>query len=263
MFCEEHVPGFSSCFRGALLLRKSGKVEEVEVWENPVFGRIMVIDGQVQLSDRDEALYHQFLVHPPMCVSKGTERVLIVGGGDGGAAREALKYHSEVTIVDIEPAVPEVSTMFFPRLAEGLRGSRLVIMDAYEFLKGEGSYDVVIADTTDPVGPAERLSTEDFFVMVSKSLSPGGIYAGQLGSPILDAGRIRKTLAELERVFQNVVVYSVPVPVYPSGTWSMFLASDSPIRVRRPPVGAPLLPDDLASFLRIGDELVRRILSVF
>ena len=263
VFCEEHVFGFSSCFRGFLLFRARGETEEVEVWENPVFGRIMVIDGQVQLSERDELLYHEFLVHPPMMLSRSVDRVLIVGGGDGGAAREALRYGSEVTVVDIEPMVPKVSRMFFPSLSSGLEGTNLVIKDAFEFLKEGGEFDVVIADTTDPVGPAKRLSTEDFFSMVKERLGSGGVYAGQLGSPILDARRIKDTITLLEEVFEHVLVYPVPVPVYPSGTWSIFVAMDEPPRVKRTPPHARVLPGSLMDYLEMGNELVRRLLSVF
>ena len=263
VFCEEHVYGFSSCFRGSLLFRARGKTEEVEVWENPVFGRIMVIDGQVQLSEKDELLYHEFLVHPPMVLSRSVDRVLIVGGGDGGAAREALRYGSEVTVVDIEPLVPKVSRMFFPNLSRGLEDTNLVIMDAFEFLKEGEEFDVVIADTTDPVGPAERLSTKDFFSMVKEKLGKGGVYAGQLGSPILDAKRVRETITLLEGVFEHVLVYPVPVPVYPSGTWSMFVAMDEPPRVRRAPPHARVLPSSILDYLELGNKLVRRLLSVF
>jgi spermidine synthase len=216
-----------------LLHQETSEFQKIQVLETDAFGRLLLLDGLVMLTDRDEFVYHEMITHPSLCLMEEPERVLVIGGGDGGTVREALRYASvrEVDLVEIDGRVIDVCREFFPVVASALDDSRLTIhvADGAEFVRNAPAdhYDLVTVDSTDPVGFAEALFGEDFYRECHRLLKPSGILAAQTESPfdrsfresISDAHRM------LGRIFPQVHMYLAHIPTYPTGTWSFTMGS--------------------------------------
>lgn len=206
--------------------------QRIEVFENPLFGRVMRIDGCFMTSERDEFFYHEPMVHLP-AVSHGNVRsALIVGGGDGGAAEELLKYPSvqRVVLAELDGAVIETARRFLPEIHRGaFDDPRLEIRlgDARALIEaGESRFDQIILDLTDPFGPATELYTVEFYAACRRILHPGGVLSLHLGSPIHRADTMARIHASLAANFNVVRPYLQYVPLY--GTlWCMASASDT------------------------------------
>jgi len=204
--------------------------QTIEVLQSQAYGKIMLIDGAVQFTEADEFSYHEMLAHVPINVKKHVDNVLIIGGGDGGAAREVLKYPSikNVDLCDIDKTVTDLSKRYFPNLACAFKDSRLHVFheDGFAFLDSKtNEYDIIIVDSTDPVGFAEGLFKKGFFHKVSNSLKQDGIMTSQLESMFYDPDIISKTLRNIRSVFKSVNYYYTVVPTYPSGTIGFSFAS--------------------------------------
>jgi spermidine synthase len=186
----------------------------------------------VQITEKDEFVYHEMITRVPYyMLGEKPKNALIIGGGDGGAAGELLKLGLErITNVEIDSQVVEVSKKFFPRLASSFADKRvnLIIGDGADFLKNtDEKFDIIIVDSTDPVGPAEILFQETFYRTVKAALSPRGIVVTQSGSPFYQPEGLKLAWNGLHKVFKNVSVYTAFIPTYPSGFWSFTLASES------------------------------------
>ena len=193
------------------------------------WGRALILDGVFQLSEGDEHYYHEMLVHPPLAVLPGINNVLIIGGGDGGTAREVLRHpETNVTMVEIDPEVVEVCKEYLPKMGDWDNPRLEVrIEDGVEFVKrAESQYDVIIVDGTDPVGPGEILFTKEFYEHCQRALVPGGVLTTQSGSPYLQRDEFERTVRTLKSVFKKVWPYFGSVPVYGCGPWSWTWASD-------------------------------------
>ena len=206
----------------------SGRSEHqtVEVFDTAAFGKALAIDGLMMTSVRDEANYHELLVQPAMCTSPKIENVLIIGGGDGGSAREVLR-HPEVkkcTLVEIDGLVVEVSKKYLPEIGKAWEDPRLEVRieDGIRYVNeaSDGAFDVVLLDGSDPVGPAEGLFGEEFYHQVERILAPSGIFALQSESPLLFEKVFFQLQAALRKVFKEVHPYFRSVPIYGTGTWS-------------------------------------------
>lgn len=219
------------------LVDQKSPFQHIEVYETRDFGRMLVLDGKVQCTERDEAPYHEMLAHVPMLTHPAPKEVLVVGGGDGGTVREALKHPGveRVTLVEIDEQVIEVSRRWLPGLAQGLSDSRLRILtqDAAEAIRTQSPQDVILVDSSDPEGPSEVLFTPRFFQSLKNALKPDGVIALQAGSPFFYPRQIADARGQLEKIFRYVRPYLLPVLTYPGGTWCMIAASDShdPLRV--------------------------------
>ncbi|MGB4209199.1 MAG: polyamine aminopropyltransferase, partial [Thermovirgaceae bacterium] len=161
------------------------------VVETDQYGRLMALDGAIQVTEKDEFTYHEMLAHVVLTAHPSPRRVLIVGGGDGGSAREAVKHPTveEVVLVDIDQEVINASKQFFPSLSAGLEDPKATVltMDALEYVRGKKSeFDVVIVDSTDPVDFAEGLFREPFYRDVHRALNEEGLVAAQTESPFTD-----------------------------------------------------------------------------
>lgn len=204
--------------------------QKIDVFETRAYGRLMMIDGVVQFTDADEFSYHEMLSHVPINVKQSVKDVLIIGGGDGGVAREVLKYPSikNVDLCDIDKKVTDLSKKFFPKIACAFKDPRLNVYheDGFGFLDSKkNEYDIIIVDSTDPVGFAESLFKKGFFHKVYNSLKEDGIMTSQLESMFYDPEIIAKTLGYIRSVFPIVHYYYTMVPTYPSGTIGFSFAS--------------------------------------
>jgi len=238
-FTDHHTENLTLSFRvKAFLWSETSRYQRIEVMETYEYGRILVLDGLIQLTERDEFIYHEMLVHPAMMTHPHPESVLIVGGGDGGAAREVLKHPTVRRVVqaELDERVVEVSKRFFPELASSFADPRheLVIADGYEFMESTGErFDIVIVDSTDPVGEARKLFTRDFYLRVEAVLADGGIAVAQAETPFLYPEITRELHGVFRSVFKHVRPYLSFAPTYQSGMWGFLEGSDSPLEVDR------------------------------
>lgn len=206
------------------------------------WGNVMVLDGAIQLTDRDEFVYHEMMAHVPLMAHPNPQHVLIIGGGDGGVLREVLK-HPEVVrcdLVDIDGAVIEQSKVFFPQVAQGFFDSRANAMvgDGAAYVKDkESAYDVIIVDSSDPEGPASVLFGEEFYTNVKRCLKPNGIVCSQGESAWLHLGLIENmtTFLREKMAFASVKYGMIYIPTYPCGSIGCLMAAkDAATDVTRP-----------------------------
>lgn len=206
--------------------------QKIEVYETTRWGRLLVLDGAVMLTQRDNFTYHEMMSHPVLFTHPAPKRVLVIGGGDCGMLREVLKHPGveQCVQVDIDERVTRVSEQYFPELCEanGDARAKLLFDDGIQYVKDApaGSVDVVIIDSTDPVGPAAGLFGEAFMRDVYRLLADDGLLVQQSESPILHRDSILKELYGVMRGagFTKVVTLSYPVVGYPSGWWSATMA---------------------------------------
>jgi len=204
----------------------------LEIFETETFGHLMVIDGCVMLTTRDNFLYHEMMSHPAMFTHPNPKSVVIIGGGDCGTLKEVLKHPSveKVTQVDIDERVTRLSEQYFPELCSANNDPRanLLFDDGIKWMKNTkpGSVDVIIIDSTDPVGPAEGLFATDFYQDCFNALSAQGIVVQQSESPLLHSQSIiKKVHQDMKAVgFSNTHTMPFPQPVYPTGWWSATMA---------------------------------------
>lgn len=225
----------------SLSLTARGKLHEeqtpfqkIEVYETETFGNLMTIDGLVMLTTRDNFLYHEMMSHPVLFTHPNPKRVLIIGGGDCGTLREVLR-HPGVELaqqVDIDEGVTRASEKYFPELCESNNDPRaeLYFDDGLKWVKEatDGYYDIIIVDSTDPIGPAEGLFGEAFFRDCVRALSDDGILVQQSESPLYHMELLKDIHRYMRRAgFNHTQTLHFPQPVYPSGWWSCTMASKS------------------------------------
>lgn len=212
------------------LFEKQSPFQKVEIYDTLHHGRVLLHDGFFMISDRDEAIYHEMIAHVPMFTHSNPEKVLIIGGGDGGTAREVLKHSMVVrcVMVEIDEVVVEACREFFPQVAGSLEDRRLelIIDDGVKFMKDTTEkFDVIIIDSTDPIGPATPLFGEEFYQNVRRCLSEDGIVVAQAESVFYDPGMQPKLLSMNQPHFKYRSMYNFSNLTYPGGYWSFFFAS--------------------------------------
>ncbi len=204
--------------------------QELEILESNAFGRVLVLDEAWQTSERDEFMYHEMLVHVPLMTHPDPQRVLIVGGGDGGALRHVLQHPvAEAIQVEIDADVVESCKTYMPALSGGAfehpRG-RLIIGDGVAYMRqNQGQFDVFIIDSTDPVGPAVELFEAPFYSDVARCLNDDGLMVAQSSSPLFMADELKSQVENMRRVFPIVRTYLGYVPGYPGCLWSYTIGS--------------------------------------
>jgi spermidine synthase len=214
------------------LHEEQSQFQKIEVYQTTHWGRLMVLDGAVMLTDRDNFTYHEMMAHPALFTHPNPKQVLIIGGGDCGMLKEVLKHPGveRCVQVDIDERVTRVSEQFFPDLvsANGDPRAELHFDDGVRYVKeaAPGSFDLIIVDSTDPVGPAAGLFGEGFMRDAHRALRENGLIVQQSESPILHIDSILKELYSVMRGagFAKVVTLSYPVVGYPSGWWSATIA---------------------------------------
>ncbi|MBP5859081.1 polyamine aminopropyltransferase [Marivibrio halodurans] len=216
-----------------VLYQSNDGLQDLIVFENARFGRVLCLDGVVQTTEGDEFVYHEMLTHVPILAHGRVEDVLIVGGGDGGMAREVLKHPAvRPVMVEIDPDVVEFSKQHLPRLSNGAFDDprlELVIADGCRFVKEtEKRFDVVIVDSTDPIGPGEVLFTAEFYADCKRCLKPGGVVVTQNGVPFVQGGEITDSYRRLGESFADVHFFRAAIPTYQGGDMAFGWASDDP-----------------------------------
>lgn len=222
-----------------VLYRSSDGLQDLIVFENPRFGRVLCLDGVVQTTEGDEFVYHEMMTHVPILAHGAAEDVLIVGGGDGGMAREVLKHDAvRPTMVEIDPDVIDFSRKHLPSLSAGAFDDprlELVIADGCRFMKETAKrFDVIIVDSTDPIGPGEVLFTAEFYADCKRRLKPGGVIVTQNGVPFVQPDEVTNSFRRLGESFADVHFYLAAVPTYQGGDMAFGWASDNAGLRRQP-----------------------------
>lgn len=232
-FSEPHTPNVKLSIRvDEQLYSGHSEFQRIDVFESQEFGRFLVLDGYIMLTEKDEFIYHEMIVHVPMAVHPNVKKVLVIGAGDGGAIRELARYPEieHIDLVEIDEQVIQVSRQFLPRTSCKLDDERVHIYyeDGLRFVRSrEDEYDLIIVDSTDPFGPGEGLFTKEFYGNCYKALKEDGIMVNQHESPFYEADatacmRAHKRIVES---FPICRVYQAHIPTYPSGHWLFGFAS--------------------------------------
>ena len=204
--------------------------QKIEILDTYHYGRTLILDGSVMLTENDEFTYHEMISHVPLFTHPHPEHVLIIGGGDGGTVREVMKHPTvhRAKLVEIDSMVIEKSKQFLPFVSCEMENPRVevIIRDGIEYIKPhKGVFDVILVDSTDPVGPAVGLYKKEFYEGIHNALKHDGIMVVQSESPFFDQDIIGDLYAVLKPLFPIRKMYLAPVPSYPSGFWSFAFCS--------------------------------------
>ena len=232
-FTEMHTPrvGLSIEVERQLCSEQSD-YQLIEIFESREFGRFLALDGFMMCTEKDEFIYHEMMVHVPMGVNPEMKRVLVIGGGDGGAVRELCRYESieHIDLVEIDGRVIDLCEEYLPTMACSLRDPRVHIhvQDGLRFIRSrEDAYDLILVDSTDPFGPGEGLFTREFYGHCYKALHESGIMVNQNESPFYedDAKAMQRAHQRIAATFPVCKLYQAHIPSYPSGHWMFGFAS--------------------------------------
>ena len=198
------------------------ELQEIEVVESQPFGKILLIDGVIMLTEADEFCYHEMIAHVPLCVHPKAQKVLVIGGGDGGTVREILKHDrvKEVEVCEIDGEVIKVCKKHFPNLASSfdVPKVRIYCEDGNKFIKTrKNEYDIIIVDSSDPIGPAEVLFRREFYEAIHQALKDDGIVVTQAESFFYCEKIIKSLFSFIKEIYPISEYYYTMVPTYPSG----------------------------------------------
>ncbi len=221
------------------LCSKQSRFQRIDVFESPEFGRFFTLDGLMMLTEKDEFIYHEMIVHVPMATNPNIRRVLVIGAGDGGTVRELTRYSTieHIDMVEIDEEVVNVCRELLPQTAGKLSDPRVTLYfeDGLKFVRSkENEYDLIIVDSTDPFGPGEGLFTREFYGNCFKALTHDGILVNQHETPYYSAyaRSMKRAHKRIKEFFPICRVYQAHIPTYPSGHWLFGFASKhyDPIR---------------------------------
>jgi spermidine synthase len=239
----ERNQNIASSFRhtGDPLFRKRSDFQMVEIYDTYEYGKMLTCDGKTMCAETDESAYHEMIVHVPMCTHPNPQRVLVIGGGDGGVVREVVKHQNvkQVVMVEIDKVVIEACKKHLPGISSALGHPKLDLQIAdgikYAAEAADQSFDVIIIDSTDPVGPAEGLFSAEFYKQVYRILKPNGIMITQSESPRFNVKVFKEIYQCYRDIFQpdHVHCYLAYIPIYPSGMWSFSFCSKNGIHPLR------------------------------
>jgi spermidine synthase len=206
--------------------------QDIEIFESFSHGRVMVLDGCIQITERDEFVYQEMLGHVPLLAHGDARRVLIIGAGDGGVLRRVLQHRSveRAVMVEIDGEVIRLAKEYLPSIGAGAWDdprADIIVGDGIDYVAraGDESFDVIIVDSTDPIGVGEALFTDDFYRNCARILTPRGLVVNQCGVPFMQADELRETSARRRRFFPYVSAYVAAVPTYVGGLMTLGIAS--------------------------------------
>ena len=232
-FTENHTENVRFSFKIKKQLYSSKSYyQQIDVFDTFEFGRVLVLDGYIMLTEKDEYIYHEMVTHVPMAVNPEIENVLIIGAGDGGTLREIGRYKhiKRIDMVEIDEQVVNVCKEYLPQTACSFNDPRLnlFIADGLKFVRQKSNdYDLIIVDSTDPFGPGEGLFTKEFYGNCFKALTDKGILINQHESTYYDSyvDMVKRTHKRIGGSFPVAMVYQTHIPTYPSGQWLFGFAS--------------------------------------
>jgi spermidine synthase len=236
--------------------RERTAYQDLIIFESADFGRVLVLDGIVQVTERDEFIYHEMLSHVPLMAHGQVRNVLIIGGGDGGTLREVLKHPDveTVTMVELDPAVVASCKAHMPAVGGGCYDdprARVLFADGVRFVAETAErFDAIIVDSTDEIGPGEELFGEAFYADCRARLRSGGVLACQAGNPFGELDRLAAKCRRLAAVFADAGIYTAAVPTYAGGLFAFAFASDDPAKrsLGSGQLGARALPPRLRQY---------------
>ncbi|MCA1032146.1 spermidine synthase [Bacillus timonensis] len=204
--------------------------QKLDMVETEEFGNMLILDGMVMTTQKDEFVYHEMVAHVPLFTHPNPENVLVVGGGDGGVIREVLKHPSvkKATLVEIDGKVIEYSKQYLPEIAGMLEDPRVEVKVDDGFMhiaQSENIYDVIMVDSTEPVGPAVNLFSKGFYAGISKALKEDGVFVAQTDNPWFTPELITNVQRDVKEIFPITRLYVANIPTYPSGLWTFTIGS--------------------------------------
>lgn len=230
-YTEKQTPNVGiTCKLAKTIHTVESEFQKIDIIETLQYGRMLVLDGMVMTTINDEFVYHEMITHVALNTHPNPKRVLVVGGGDGGAIREIIKHPNveKATLCEIDGRVIELSKEYLPEIACALDNPRVEVLvaDGVKHIKEkEGFYDIIIVDSTEPVGPAEGLFALEFYKDIHKALKEDGIMVAQTESPFYNNELISRVYKDIASVFQITKLYYGCIPTYPSGMWTWTMGS--------------------------------------
>jgi len=213
--------------------------QKLDMIETEEFGTMLTLDGMVMTTERDEFVYHEMVAHVPLFTHPNPKHVLVVGGGDGGVIREVVKHPSveKVTLVEIDGLVIETSKHYLPSIASAFSDPKVEVIVGDGFMhiaESTDAYDVIMVDSTEPVGPAVKLFEKGFYEGISRALKKDGIFVAQTDNPWFKADLITQVFRDVSEIFPITRLYTANIPTYPSGLWTFTLGSKTydPLQVK-------------------------------
>lgn len=216
-----------------ILYRGNTGFQDLVIFRNPTFGRCMMLDGVMQTTERDEFVYHEMMAHVPLFAHGSAKRVLIIGGGDGGVLREVLKHPVDaVTEVELDAGVVDISKEHLPSICGGAYDdprTNLIIGDGAKFLAETSErFDVIMVDSTDPIGPGTVLFSREFYANCKRCLTERGILVTQNGVPFMQSDELTASVGHFRALFADASCYLITVPTYVNGAMALGWASLDP-----------------------------------
>ncbi len=218
-----------------VIIESESSTQAIGLYETVKFGRVLTLDGVIQTCERDEFIYHEMMAHMPLFAHSGAGaealRVCVIGGGDGGMLREILKHrHATATLVEIDGGVIEFCKTHLPNLSAGAFDdprANIIVADGAAVMASDGPvFDVIIVDSTDPIGPGAILFSEQFYADCKSRLAPGGILVTQNGVPMIQGDDLRRSVGYFAKYFADASCYLAPIPTYFGGFMAFGWASD-------------------------------------
>lgn len=232
-FSEFHAPDVKHSIRvNRHLYSGRSDYQQIDIFETPEFGRVLALDGNVMLTERDEFIYDEMITHVPMAVHPNIQDILVIGAGDGGVVKELTRYDTvkRIDLVEMDPQVIETCRIYLPENASRLDDERVHIRyeNALRFIRRcSEEYDLIIVDSTDPFGPSEGLFTREFYGSCCNALREDGIMVNQQGSPFYrhDAEAMQRSHKRIVNTFPISRIYQAHIPTYAAGYWLFGFAS--------------------------------------
>lgn len=226
-YTEEHTKNVRLSLKiDRQIVNTKSAFQQIDVFDSPEFGRVLTLDGCLMVTEKDEFIYHEMIVHTPMAVNPDIKKVLVIGAGDGGTVRELAKYQTieEIHMVEIDKLVVDICMEYLPFTAEKLTDPRVSLFfeDGLKFVRTrKNEYDLIIVDSTDPFGPGEGLFTKEFYGNCYNALTTDGILVNQHESVYYDSyiNSVKRAHKRMKELFVISEVYQAHIPTYPSGHW--------------------------------------------
>ena len=232
-YTDEHTNDVRFSMKATVqVASKKSAVQQIDILDTPAYGRVLVLDGGLMTTEKDEFIYHEMITHVPMAVNPNVKNVLVIGGGDGGTVRELTKYRTigSIDLVEVDKDVVLLAKKFLPFTSSKLKDKRVSVWfeEGLRYVRGKkAEYDLIIVDSSDPYGPAEGLFTREFYGTCFKALRDDGILINQHESPFYAAHQtsVKNAHAHIAVEFPVSTVYQCHIPSYPSGHWLFGFAS--------------------------------------